>query len=274
MTIQPVSFKKGRQSEPRLSKPYEPGRHSERFWSDEEVEVVRRNYPIGGAGSCVALLPGRTASGVYQQAKKLGLYAPRKKDREKIDHPADIDDQLRAAWPLLKGRGAVNALAASLNLPRWWVSKRALKLGLTNPHRKEPKWTEAEKELMTKVPLHDPDRCAQIFREHGFHRTATSIVVKAKRLSLSRRATHQTYSGTEVARILGYDNKSVTQWCVAGEIKAERRNDKRLPQQGGSTWSITPQELRRFIIENIERLDIRKVEKFAFVHVLTQDTKK
>lgn len=269
--LKPVSFKKGRAHLPRISKPYVPGKRHERYWTDAEVEIVRQHYPKGGAAACIILLPGRTISGVHQQARKAGLNAIKGgKKKEPITPPADIDERLRAAWPSLSGRGAVNALADELKLPRWWVSKRALKLGLTNPQRKEPIWTEAEKELMKKVPLYDLEKCAKIFRQHGFNRTPTSIGVKAKRLSLSRRATREAFSGTQVAKILGLDSKTVTSWCIKGEMKATRRSDKRLPQQGGSSWDIQPGDLRRYIIDNLEYIDFRKVDKFAVVHLLTE----
>ena len=137
------------------------------------------------------------------------------------------------------------------------------------PHRKEPPWSSTEIDLLRKVPLHDPDRCAKIFREHGFQRSPTAISVKAKRETLSRRATRSSLSGTEVARLLGIDNKTTTQWCITGFLPATRRGTRRLPQQGGDVWDIDPRRLKQFILENLERIDIRKVEKFSFVDLLT-----
>lgn len=34
MTLDRVSFKKGREHKPRLSKPYIPGRHAESYWTE------------------------------------------------------------------------------------------------------------------------------------------------------------------------------------------------------------------------------------------------
>ncbi len=53
-----------------------------------------------------------------------------------------------------------------------------------------------------------------------------------------------------------------------GDIVVGRRGSKRLVQQGGDAWAIEPAELRRFVLDNLDRLDIRKVEKFAFVALL------
>lgn len=266
--LTPVSFKKGRASEPRLSPRYVPGRRHSRFWTDAEIAIIAEHYPSGGMAGCLARLPGRTPAGIHQAARKLGI-GSEKMPAERASHVygPEMDERIRAEWPTLKGRGAVNALALALDVPRWWLSKQATKLGLSAPHRKEPRWTEAEDALMRKVPLHDPHRAARIFREHGYSRTATAIVVRAKRLDLSRR-THETLSARATAKILGVDDKTVTTWCIAGDLKAGRRGSKRLVQQGGDAWAIEPADLRSFILDNLDRIDIRKVEKFAFVALI------
>lgn len=275
MSLQPVSFKKGRAHLPRLSKPYVPGKRDPRFWSEDELDIIRRYYPTGGASACLAHLPvHRTASGVYGQAKKLGLGSKiGGGPKVKIDVPAGFDDMLRQEWQQLDGknRGAVAALAERLSVPRWWLSKQARKLGLTQPHKKEPPWTAAEDALMAKVPLHDPDRCAEIFREHGFGRSPTAIAVHAKRIGLSRRF-NEGLSGRQAAKILGFDDKTLTAYCISGELKATKRDDNRLPQQGGSRWVIKPANLRQFVVDRLERIDFRKVDKFELVRLLTTET--
>lgn len=270
-SLTPVSFKKPLTSEPRLSPRYVPGRRSERFWTEEEKAVLREHYPTGGAKACQARLPNRTITTIFQQAGKLGLSAPKQPEkRARHDYPPELDERIRAAWPTLRGKGAVAALADELQVPRWWLTKRATKLHLTMPHKKEPAWTEAENALMRSVPLHDPDRCAKIFREHGFNRSPTAIVVRAKRLEISRR-THETLSARAAAKILGVDDKHVTALCISGDLVAGRRGSKRLAQQGGDAWAIEPQDLRRYVLDFLERIDIRKVDKVAFVSLIANE---
>jgi len=272
MTLQPVSFTKGRTHLPRLSAPFVPGRRDPRFWTDSERDVVRQYYPAGGAAACLAHLPAhRTKSGVYVQAGKLGLAATvGGGPKVRIETPANFDETLKDAWSQLDGkqRGAVNGLAEHLGVPRWWLSQRARKLGLTMPHKKQPPWTASEDALMAKVPLHNPDRCAEIFREHGFKRSPTAIMVRAKRIGLSRRF-NEGLSARQAARILGFDDKTLTAYCISGELKASKHTDNRLPQQGGSRWIIHPADLRQFVIDQLERIDFRKVDKFELVQLLT-----
>lgn len=275
MSLQPVSFAKPREVAPRLSAPYVPGKHSARYWTDEERAIISRYYPEGGAAACMAHLPAhRTISGVYQQASKLGLEGRSGGGKkQKIVAPVDLDDQMRAAWPLMSGdkKGEVNAFADARGLPRWWITKRAMALGLTKPHKKEPGWTAAEDALLARLDLTNLDKAAEIFREHGFARSPTAINVRSKRKGIARRSTRATFSATEVAKILGIDGKGVTAEILRGDLVATKRNDKRLPQQGGASWDITPADLRTYVVTFLERIDFRKVDKFELVAILTGD---
>lgn len=270
-TLTPVSFRKPKEHEQRLSEPYVPGRHSKRFWTDAEKKVLLDFYECKGPVYCARLLPERGVERVYQMAAKLGLRAPASAGQERqsltSEERAELDRAITEAWPFLKGRGAVKALAERLGVKKHQVTKRATVLGLTMPHRKEPNWSGAELELLRRVSLHDPVSASRAFKDHGYSRSPTSIVVMAKRQGLSRRY-KATYSAHAAAKILGIDGKTMTTWILEGLIKASRRETQRLPQQGGDPHSITRENLRAFIIENLERIDIRKVEKFSFVDLL------
>lgn len=269
MSLNPVSFAKPLRHEPRFSAPYVPGKRDKRYWTDAEIEIVRTYFPSGGAAACLARLPAhRTLSGVYGQAKKLGLKASvAPSERRRYRATAELDHRIREGWQQLDAgrKGAVAELATRLGLPRWWLTKRMTALGLTVRHKKEPQWTAAEDALMRKVPLHQPEKAAKVFREHGFQRSPTAIMVRAKRLDLSRRASRPELSATSAATILGVDGKFVTARILAGDLPARKRDDRRLAQQGGSSWDIKPSDLRRWIVDNIEVVDLRKVDKVPFV---------
>jgi hypothetical protein len=55
---------------------------------------------------------------------------------------------------------------------------------------------------MKRVPLHDPDTSSEILKAPGFNRTATAIMVPAKRMRLSCRKA-ETYSARTAAKVLG-----------------------------------------------------------------------
>lgn len=273
MTLERVSFKKGREYKARLSAPYVPGVKSERYWTDEEDQILREHYPSKGLAYCASKLTNRSKQAIYGRVQKLGVKvaggSPRTvRTRQQY---AELDAKISELWPtLVIPKGDVSGaaeLARQLGEPRWLITLRCRKLGLTRPRRKEPPWTAAEDELMKRVPLHDPDKCSEIFRAHGFNRTATAIMVRTKRIGLSRRA-HGTFSAGAAAKVLGLDGKTVAIYCLNGTIKSSRRKTKRLPQQGGDPHSIERADLRQFVIDNLELIDFRKVDKFALVDLL------
>ena len=264
--LTPVSFKKGREVQPRLSAPHTPGRTVDRIWSEGERDILRQHYSEHGPAYCLSLLPGRTMTGVYQRARILGLKIRDRTKWQKIG--TSLDDVIKERWPGMSGRGEVAKLANELGVGRHAISARALALGLTNPHKKEPPWTEAEDNLLKSAPVNNPRAAAEYFAAHGFRRTPTAIMVRCKRKKVSLRRA-DVLSAHGASRILGVDSKAMAAWCVEGLVTAERRGTQRLSQQGGDIWAIKPRELRRFIIQHLERIDIRKVDKFAFVDLLT-----
>jgi len=216
----------------------------------------------------------RTPSGVYTRARILKLTGQKSRgggEKVRIPVPPGLDDEMRTAWPLMSGdkKGEVNAFADARGLPRWWITKRAVKLGLTMPHKKEPPWTAAEIALLRRAPVHDLDAAAAMFRAHGFSRSPTAINIRCKREDISRRAARPTLSATRAAKILGVDSKGVTAEIFRGDLKATKRADRRLPQQGGSSWDIRREDLKAYVIEHLDRIDFRKVDKFELVHLLT-----
>lgn len=276
--LQPVSFAHVPVRDPRISPKREPGRHSRIFWTEAEDAAIRAWYPVGGAGSCLAHLPDRTRTSIYGRAHKLGVVGPKTSGpRRRIVATAELDETIREAWQNLDGRkkGEVGALADRLGVPRRFLYERALAMGLVIPHvHKEPVWTAAEDDLLRKLPLYDVVKSALIFREHGFSRSPNAIKIRATRLKISRRDTREQLSATKAAKILGIDAKGVTTWILSGDLKATKRDDKRTAQQGGSAWNIEPADLRRFVIDKLQFVDFRKVDKFALVDLLVREAEK
>lgn len=56
---------------------------SQRFWRRSEIQLVREQYPIGGAKHVAALLPHRTPIAIYRRAEKLGLRRPGARGRRR-----------------------------------------------------------------------------------------------------------------------------------------------------------------------------------------------
>lgn len=246
-----------------------------KHWTVPEVTIVRQQYPVAGVEACLALLPHRTKGSIYQQAAKLGLgFRASKAGNPRKRWQTDLftDDAIRAVYMATPKKNDVLELARRIGRPRWWVSKRAVQLGLKVPRFKEAAWTEDELDLLEKHAHKDVRTIARTFRAHGYTRSETSIHVKRKRLALGVRELRQQaglYSAAQVASLMGVDGKTLTRWINLGWMKtAGRRGTARVVEQGGDAHEINADQIRQFIVEHPERVDLRKVDRLWFIELL------
>jgi hypothetical protein len=164
-------------------------------------------------------------------------------------------------------QGKIKELANKLNIPSWRISIRAREIGALEPRIKEPPWSERELHILEKNALFTPAVIQRRLKMAGFERTITAVALKRKRLHLFRQQVKG--SARAVAECFGVNESTVTDlWIRKGLLKAQRRGTKRTDKQGGDEWLIKEKDIRKFIIENIGIIDIRKVDKFWFVDIL------
>jgi hypothetical protein len=243
---------------------------TKRFWTGREELILRNTYPAKGLPGCIAALPGRSATSIYQRAGKLGLISPRTNPsvpRERWATSDAIDAVIRRAYHTTPTKGDIQRVARTVGRPRWWVSKRASKLGLVTPRFKASPWTEAECELIAGMAHRHPATIRRALARAGFDRTETAISVQLKRLGASTEdPDHFTARG--LATVMGVDSKMVTTWILKGWLKAKRRGTDRVAAQGGDEWWIHQRDVRAFVIDNVAAVDLRKIDKFWFVDLL------
>lgn len=240
-----------------------------RFWTGREEKLLRQHYPQGGVPACLEVLPGRSASAIYNRAGQLGLRRPgangRVVPRQRWHSSVAIDAVIRRTYQAVPSKGDIARCAKTVGRPRWWVSKRASQLGLVVPRFKEPAWSEDEIELIQELAHKHPASIKRSLARRGYRRSETAIVVKLKRLGADR-TDPNAMNANQLAECLGVDRKTVGRWIELGWLRAARRqhSDK------DDYWRITRKDVRRFIIENTGQVDLRKVDRFWFVDLLTE----
>ncbi len=242
-----------------------------RFWTTREEKILREYYPAGGVETCLSELPGRSATAIYNHAALLGLKAPstQKHDfrRQRWTSSDHIDAAIRRAYQRTPAKGDIDALAAAVSRPRWWVTKRASKLGLVTPRFKEPDWTETERDIVHDNFHRSAKTIQRMLKRAGFVRTETAITVMGKRLGATREDPHHV-TALGLAALMGVDAKTVAGWITRELLKARRRGTERTIAQGGDQHWIHLRDVRSFIIDNAAAVDIRKVDKFWFIDLL------
>lgn len=162
--------------------------------------------------------------------------------------------------------GEVRKLAERLGLPRYKITKYAQLQGWIPMRKKEPDWSERELRILESSAHLSPERIQKNLKRVGYHRTVTGIVLKRKRMRfLKNKGGH---SAHQVAACFGVDVKCITRWISLGYLKARRRGTARTSRQGGDIYYIKDAWIRDFIVNAIDEIDIRKVDKYWFVDLL------
>ena len=191
-----------------------------------------------------------------------------RRKRPKYCFTAAMDEQIRHAYHLYvdhNNRKAIGSCARKLGLPKWLVTRRGGALGLARV--KEPAWGADEVALLERWG-HLTDAVIQRkLKAAGFHRSINGIHLKLKRLRI--RQNLDGYSACSLATAFGVDSHKVTNWIRRKMLRATQRGTDRTEQQGGDTFWITQKAVRDFVLVYPDEVDLRKVEKWWFLDLLT-----
>jgi hypothetical protein len=154
-------------------------------------------------------------------------------------------------------------LARKFNMPRWALYQRALKIGAVKTSHQKKKWEDEEIKILEKNARYAPLTIRKRLEKAGFKRSIASIVLKRKRMRLLSNL--EGMSACLCAECLGVDLHWVLNYIRQGLIKAEIiRHDR----QGKVNYFIREKDLRKFIINNPDLIDLRKIEKYYFIELL------
>ena len=193
--------------------------------------------------------------------------SPRTTQRKYCFTPA-IDEEIRRAYHLYleyNNRRAITGCARQLHVPRWLINRRAAVLGLARI--KEPAWNVDEVAMLERWG-HLTDAVIQRkLKAAGSQRSINAIHLKMKRLRIKQNL--DGYSAHALATAFGVDGHKITYWINRKMLMATRRGTARSEFQGGDTYWITHKAVREFVLAYPDEIDLRKVERWWFLDVLT-----
>lgn len=228
-------------------------------WTAEEDAILRQNYPAGGAPLCRKLLPDRRTHAVHWRARHFGLTAPKNDGRaDRLTTTQFIDDAIRRYYSGTPKRGGLAKLAHQLHRPPAWVSARARRLGVTREKFPSIPWSQDEIALLRLHAAKIPGNIEPIFRRAGFKRTTAAIARMITILHCDR-SDDDHYTAAGLAGLFGVLPKAVHGWIEKGWLRASTR---------GANFHIRHSNVRRFVIENVGAVDLRRVDKFWFVDLI------
>ena len=164
-------------------------------------------------------------------------------------------------------KGRAGEVARSLNFPRWAVAKRAAILGLSHAeHRKD--WTPKEERFLWE---HAGSRHVYWMAKQ-LRRTLTSVVLKLKRMRISRRW-REGYTLRELELCFGCDHHAIDRWIKDGWLRGRRRGTHRTGPGGrgngpADPWVFSDAGLLRFIQAHPLAFRLDKVDQLWFMDLV------
>lgn len=111
-------------------------------------------------------------------------------------------------------------------------------------------WTPEEDEQLRKLMhIKNPRVVARTMK-----RSINSVVVRSKRLNISRRIRDGWYTKNELMGIFGKDHRWIQRRFDSGALKASWHYDTKPGQLGGSSWHIDEKDVKEFIRRYPEEL--------------------
>ncbi len=178
------------------------------------------------------------------------------------------DDLIRDAYSRqrLGDRKALKLVSGQIGWSRSAVCKRGAELGLART--KEKPWSSAEESILVCSGHLAPSGIQRKLKASGFNRTIAAIQIKINRYRI--KSNLEGYSACQLADALGIDVRKVLKWIHCGDLKASTRGTGRTPQQGGDTWWIPDNSVRRFVLRFPNEIDLARVEKIWFLNLITK----
>jgi hypothetical protein len=179
-----------------------------------------------------------------------------------------MDDAIRQAYRLFLDYGnrkAIGACATKLQLPKWIVTRRAGMLGLARV--KDPAWSSEEVAVLERWGHLTDAVIRGKLKAAGFHRSINGIHLKMRRLRIKQNL--DGYSANALAAAFGVDGHKITYWINRKMLKATHRGTGRTERQGGDTYWITRKAVHEFVLSYPDEVDLRKVEKWWFLDLIT-----
>lgn len=228
-------------------------------WTQEDIAALRGGWAVDGSQGVAAALPHKTIGAIHHKARALGLVLPKFKRREKFSSTPHIDEAIRRYYHGAPKYGGLSKLAHQVGRPVPWVSRRAGELGIVPQRFDAGKWSADEIDLLRKNASAPSSTIARTFRRHGFHRTVNAINLKIIRLRCDR-SDDDMYTAVGLAELFGVARNVVTAWITKGWLRATIK--------GNGNHQIRHSNVRRFVVENVGAVDIRRADKFWLVDLL------
>lgn len=155
-------------------------------------------------------------------------------------------------------------IARRLGVTEFAVAGQIATMGIAKRSDRRPWSADEDGKLWELITQYAPQTVA---RRMG--RSVNSVVVRSKRLGISRRVRDGWFTKKEVCQILGVDHKWVQKRIDGVQLKASWHNGTKPTNGGSACWHILEKDLKEFIRRYPQDLTARNVDLIMVVDILT-----
>ncbi|MBI2819003.1 MAG: hypothetical protein HYX73_03405 [Acidobacteria bacterium] len=176
----------------------------------------------------------------------------------------EYDDYLKGQYygGLDRRFQVLNRMIRETGLPRWYIKRRAARLGLTMHQDRRP-WTAAEEEIIERLV----GKVSALTIAKRLRRTEASVVLKIKRMGLSRRV-RDGYTMRDLEDCLGESHKKIQRWIENGWLRNRLQGTRRHNGNGRDIHRFREANILDFIQRHPEELNLGKVDSIWFLDLV------
>jgi hypothetical protein len=145
--------------------------------------------------------------------------------------------------------------------PKWAVVRRAQQLGLCRV--KEKPWTRAEDQFITE---HAGARTAHWMAKQLRTRTTTAIVVRLKRLQISRRIQADGLTLSQLEKAIGVDHRAIVSWARSGRLKGAYKTNPNEHER----WEFQEADVAEFVLAHPSAFRLDRVDQVWFMALMRE----
>jgi len=168
---------------------------------------------------------------------------------------------------------ALRKFSKRIKIPYVSLCKKAINSGYALGKSYEIRataWSKEEVKLIIKHRAYSAQTIRKRLLRHGYSRAASAITNKLLRLKRELDEEDEYYSSLKLSECFGVDVGTVINWIEKGFLKAKKANE----EVKKSNHIIYDKDIYKFIKKYPAIFDIRKVDKFWFIDILTSKQRK
>jgi len=176
----------------------------------------------------------------------------------------EYDEYLKAHYygGLNRRFQVLNRMIRETGLPRWYIKRRAARLGLTMHQDRRP-WTAAEEEIIERLV----GKVSALTIAKRLKRSEASVALKIKRMGLSRRVRNG-YTMRDLEECLGEGHKKIQRWIENGWLRDRLQGTHRHNGNGRDIHRFREADILDFIRRHPEELNLGKVDSIWFLDLV------